>query len=117
MSLIPWFFAHKYDDLQDCDEVLEELHWQGRRLVYILIFVVGLMYAVTFLAEYGIEEGLLDTFDGITVCTIVGIPVGVLFGACLCLLDMQRALSTRKKEILDSMWDEGHEATGQYRED
>lgn len=115
--ILPWFFANKYETLEDCDEVLDEIKWftkRGMNIGFSIMLVTLLFFA---LAVYLYDDGILleDIYTGMTYIT--GIVFGSFGGWMFFIGEMQSAVNERKKEILDEMWDEGHPAEGQFSEE
>lgn len=111
MRLIPWYFASKYKTLEECDDVGEEVQYCSHRMLLPIILagilLVGLMTASDYIEIPGLSDILI----------LLALFTGILFGLTGALVQMVQAIDCRKEEIVEEMWDEGHPARGQRRED
>lgn len=111
MRLIPWYFASKYDSLEECEDVREEIGFYARRVFYSILISGVVLCSCVLAGEY------IDITGWEDITTLIGVFTGVIFGIGFCISEMLSAVNLRKEEIIEEMWDSGYPAKGQNRED
>lgn len=111
MRFIPWYFASKYDSLEECEDVKEEIGFYARRVLVPMLLSAVVLCSCVLAGEYIDIPG----WDDIT--TLIGVFTGVVFGIAVSISEMLSAVNLRKEEIVEEMWDSGYPAKGQRKED
>lgn len=111
MRMIPWYFASKYDSLQECEDVGEEVQYYSRMMLLPIILTGILLCTLVCASNYFDVPGLTDFL------ILLSLLEGVFFGIGSSLVQMMHAIECRKEEIVEEMWDESYPARGQRRED
>lgn len=111
MRLIPWYFASKYDSLEECEDVKEEIGFYARRVLVSILLSGVVLCSCALAGDYIYIPG----WEKVT--TLIGLFTGVIFGIGLSISEMSSAVNLRKKEIVEEMWNTGYPAKGQRKED